>query len=130
MVTAEGRGLARGRWRAFQTSLPKDVQQAAYGSSFGEALDAEMQARLAKQARERAELIGFWIAWHEAGGFENLEASGWHRTTIFRKVRRFRDYFGAHPDEYEFPWVTLDLHKVWMNDLLKALDNPSADPSF
>ena len=58
---------------------------------------------------EDAELIGFWVAWHKAGGFGGLEAGGWHRATIYRKIRRFRARFGAHPDEYRFEWIKLDL---------------------
>ena len=50
------------------------------------------------------------MAWHRAGGFAELEVGGWHRATIFRKVRRFRGAFGAHPDEYT-PWIRLNLER-------------------
>ncbi len=68
---------------------------------------------IAADAMEQSELIGFWVAWHLAGGFTALEEGGWHRATIFRKVRRFRTRYGAHPDEYSFPWITLDLEGAW-----------------
>ena len=61
---------------------------------------------------EDAELVGFWVAWHKAGGFGGLEAGGWHRATIYRKVRRFRARFGVHPDEYRFDWIKLDLRRA------------------
>ncbi|MGP0029768.1 MAG: hypothetical protein ACLPVF_04605 [Acidimicrobiales bacterium] len=48
-----------------------------------------------------------------AGGFAALEEGGWHRATIFRKVRRFRARYGAHPDDYSFPWIRLDLENAW-----------------
>ena len=44
-----------------------------------------------------AELIAFWLAWHRAGGFAELERGGWDRSTIFLKVRRFRSYTAFTP---------------------------------
>ncbi len=67
-----------------------------------------------KIARDRiADLIGFWVIWHLYGGFEGLERHGYHRATIYRKISRFRQDFGAHPDDYEFPGLTVDLNKYW-----------------
>jgi AraC-like DNA-binding protein len=60
-----------------------------------------------------ADLIGFWTLWHLEGGFEGLERIGMHRSTIFRKVKRFRAIFGVHPDEYTMPGVTLDPSTYW-----------------
>ena len=75
-------------------------------------IDDQVRDEMAGWAKERSELIGFWVAWHLAGGFRQLEAGGWHRATIFRKVRRFRTVFGSHPDEATFPWMRLDLRKA------------------
>ena len=84
---------------------------------------------MARGVIEDAELIGFWVAWHKAGGFAGLEAGGWHRATIYRKVRRFRSRFGTHPDEYRFEWIKLDLRRAWSDDLEDFLQHPlSPDP--
>ena len=78
----------------------------------------------ARTVIEDAELIGFWVAWHKAGGFMGLEAGGWHRATIYRKIRRFRARFGAHPDEHRFDWIKLDLRRAWTDELEDALSLP------
>ncbi len=31
------------------------------------------------------------------------------RASIYRRIKLFRVAFGAHPDEYEMPGITLDL---------------------
>ena len=33
------------------------------------------------------------------------------RSTIFRRVKRFRTLFGKHPDEYVLPGVKVNLHE-------------------
>ena len=38
---------------------------------------------------------------------------GMHRATIFRKVNRFRQIYGVHPDVFELPGVTIDLRTYW-----------------
>lgn len=58
--------------------------------------------------------MGFYVLWHAYGGFEGLEENyGMHRSTIFRKVAKFRQAFGAHPDEYRMPGVTIDAPSFW-----------------
>ena len=47
---------------------------------------------------------------------------GWHRATIFRKVRRFRATYGAHPDEFVFPWIQLDLDTAWSEQISRQLE--------
>ncbi len=92
-------------------------------------LDPAIADEVAGEVLERSELIGFWTAWHQAGGFGNLERGGWHRATIFRKLRRFRTAFGAHPDEYRFDWIRLDLRTVWSEDIRARLaTNPTDRP--
>ena len=61
------------------------------------------------------------MAWHLAGGFDNLEGGGWHRATIFRKVRRFRAAYGAHPDGFVFPWMQLDLDTAWSEQICRQI---------
>jgi hypothetical protein len=116
----EGRGRARSRWQSFHDDLPIDVIEDAFRtdrSTSLEDLDPDIRDDIAAAVLEQSELIGFWIAWHQAGGFANLERGGWHRATIFRKLRRFRAAFGVHPDEYQFDWIRLDLRSAWGRDI-------------
>ena len=55
------------------------------------------------------DLIGFWAVWHLEGGFEGLQRMGMSRASIYRRIKLFRIAFGAHPDEFEMPGITLDL---------------------
>ena len=55
------------------------------------------------------DLIGFWAVWHLEGGFEGLQRMGMSRARIYRRIKLFRIAFGAHPDEFEMPGITLDL---------------------
>ncbi len=130
--STEGRGLAAGRWRGFHYRLPDDVAAEAFSQpgQSTEDLDPDIRDDIAEGALEESELIGFWVAWHLAGGFAALERGGWHRATIFRKVRRFRAAFGVHPDEYSFPWIQLDLDAAWSDQLSRRLQSArTARPS-
>jgi hypothetical protein len=143
METLEGRGVARRRWRDFRQDVPDDVWEDIYeaqveagiiqrSSGFDpddepfEENDVpdEVLEEMAKRVREDSELLGFYIAWHRAGGFANLQSAGWHRATIHRKIRRFRSRFGSHPDEFRLPWLTLDLEKAWKQELVDAMNPP------
>jgi len=126
MESSEGRGIARDRWLRWWRLLPADVRRASDLEGFDrvdprEAPSANLWKDQASAVREQSELIGFWIAWHQAGGFQALEMSGWNRATIYRKLRLFRTEFGNHPDEHDFDWVRLDLSKCWTNEILDAL---------
>jgi len=128
----EGRGIARGRWSLFvDTELERIVDNADPGeiASFTDLgdLDDDVREALAAWATERSELIGFWVSWHMAGGFLQLESGGWHRATIFRKVRRFRTVFGQHPDDYVFPGIKLNLRHAWTAEVRRHL-GPSEEP--
>ena len=46
------------------------------------------------------DLVGFYVLWHLYGGFDNLEEYGFHQATLYRKINRFRQAFGQHPDEF------------------------------
>ncbi|MGH8995955.1 MAG: hypothetical protein ACRDYB_08010 [Acidimicrobiales bacterium] len=113
--SVEGDRRAATRWDGYHLNLDGDVLAEAFPSSGRSVEDYPEFVRddIAADAMEESELIGFWVAWHLAGGFVALESGGWHRATIFRKVRRFRARYGVHPDEYSFPWITLDLEKAW-----------------
>jgi hypothetical protein len=97
METREGRGIARRAWESYA----RGVNRAAM----------PLLERVAKRvsAAVVTDLVGFWLVWHVKGGFEGLEGLGMHRSTIFRKVARFRRVFGKHPDEFTLPGVTIDV---------------------
>ena len=42
-------------------------------------------------------------------------------TTIYRKMKIFRERFGGHPDEFVFDWISLDLPTAWTNIFMSAL---------
>jgi len=124
MDSPEGHGNARARWSIWIDHNEDLVAETSTGQDSVRLDDEEpsLANDIAGAILEETELIGFWIAWHRAGGFANLEYAGWHRATIFRKLRRFRAHFGAHPDEYRFEWITLDLPMVWERSLLARLE--------
>lgn len=137
MESREGRGLALERRRRWEEGIPADVRRAVgHSGATGTPVDRDEDPRLAgfwdevaKEAKERADLRGFWLAWHLAGGFNALEGAGWNRATLFRKIRRFREVFGEHPDEYRVPWIKLDLEKAWVSELQNDLEGNEPDPA-
>jgi hypothetical protein len=64
--------------------------------------------------------LGFWMLWHLYGGAEGLRHYGFHPTTIHRKVARFKESFGAHPDDFTLPGVEIDAQKYWEADGVKV----------
>ena len=123
----EGRGIAYGRRAAFWKSVPDNVRAEAFREASITSLEdypGLIRDDVGRTVIEDAELIGFWVAWHKAGGFVGLEAGGWHRATIYRKIRRFRARFAVHPDEYRFEWIKLDLRRAWTDELEDALSLP------
>jgi hypothetical protein len=125
-LSVEGNGAARDRWETWagrelvQIMETKEYERVRRDTPLEE-LDDDVREELGAWAKERSELIGFWISWHFAGGFERLEQAGWHRATIFRKVHRFRAVFGEHPDTYKFGWIRLDLRRGWTDQVRQAL---------
>ncbi len=122
----EGRGIAYGRSAAFWNSLPESVRDGVSNEidipvATIEDYPAFVRDQVTSTVVEDAELIGFWVAWHKAGGFVGLEAAGWHRATVYRKIRRFRARFGSHPDEHRFEWIKLDLKRAWSEELEEFL---------
>jgi hypothetical protein len=55
------------------------------------------------------DLVGFWLLWHLEGGFAGLQEMGMSRSGIYRRVQAFRTVFGAHPDTFDMPGVSIDL---------------------
>jgi hypothetical protein len=101
MESSEGRGRARRLWDSYAEAANR-IRPAA--------IDRAGQ-RLA--ATWSADLLGFWLSWHLYGGFEGLERAGWHRATIYRKLKVFRMVFKKHPDEYQVAGVILDPRAFW-----------------
>jgi hypothetical protein len=127
----EGKGVARARWEAYHDDLPLDVIEDAFRvdqTTSLEDLDSDILDDIAESVLERSELIGFWIAWHQLGGFASLERGGWNRATIYRKIRRFRATFGEHPDEYRFSWIRLDLRHAWGDEIRRRLQRSTKYP--
>jgi len=135
MDSLEGYGIARARWKAWHDDVPDDVYADIYfarqEAGWPEPMSSEdwednpppdeILEEIATRAVESSELLGFFIAWHLAGGFAKLQDAGWHRATIHRKIRRFRDRYGVHPDEFRLPWMKLDLVKAWDQELIDAM---------
>jgi hypothetical protein len=97
MESPEGRGIARRAWESYAGAVNKVATPALRPV-------VRMYA-----AGSIVDLVGFWAVWHLEGGFEGLRALGMSRASIYRRVKLFRLAFGAHPDEYEMPGMTLDL---------------------
>jgi hypothetical protein len=97
METPEGRGIARRAWEAYAGAVTKAATPA-------------LRPLVAKYAAGSiVDLVGFWAIWHLEGGFEGLLRMGMSRASIYRRIKLFRLAFGAHPDEFEMPGITLDL---------------------
>jgi len=97
MESPEGRGKARAAW-------------AAYAEAVNRVAAPALRPLVRKYAAGSiVDLVGFWAVWHLEGGFEGLLGMGMSRASIYRRIKLFRMAFGAHPDEFEMPGITLDL---------------------
>ena len=109
--SSEGKGLARRAWDAYVAQVTPAIEPLA-----------KSYAR-----RVTSDLIGFWVMWHVFGGFEGLEQqAGMHRSTIWRKIAKFRKTFGAHPDEFRFEGITIDTPTFWNAALADAKSKAKA----
>ncbi len=133
MDTLEGQGIAHARWEQFMATELSEIVDSLDLSDLPPArtplddIDTEVRDEIAAWAKERSELMGFWVAWHLAGGFRQLEQGGGHRATIFRKVARVRTVFGQHPDEATFPWIGLDLRRAWAAEVGRRVTRMRTD---
>ena len=76
--SAEGGRIAVDRWAGYHHNLDEDVVAEAFstpGQSMEE-LDPRSGTPSPPMPSSASELIGFWVAWHLAGGFDNLERGG------------------------------------------------------
>jgi hypothetical protein len=99
MASPEGHGIARARWEA-----SPDGQSGATAAP----LDLNRFERWAA-APVVIDLAGFWVMWHLRGGYEGLREMGLSRSSIYRRISAFRKTYGAHPDEFVWPGIELDL---------------------
>jgi len=100
MESREGEGRARKAW----DEVPGTAKLAS-------PISLPVVGALARTRTE--ELLGFWLIWHFYGGFDGLERWGMNRATIFRKVGRFRQVYGEHPDVFQMPGVKIDVKAYW-----------------
>lgn len=105
MPSADGRGIARAAWEGYVKANHR---------VFGPTVETLLgRAIVSLSAGAVSDLVGFWILWKLHGGFEGLRGLGMSRSSIYRKTALFRRVFGAHPDEYEFPGIEVDLKAYW-----------------
>jgi len=123
-VSPEGEAKAASRYSAWAEAnldpiTSSEPLEEKYGWDKLAGVDRDlMAARVIKES----DLISFWLSWHRAGGFAQLERGGWDRSTIFRKIRRFRTYYGIHPDDATIPWLNPDFERAWTGDRQVALE--------
>jgi hypothetical protein len=101
MPTVEGAGIARQAWQTYSSAVGK------VGGPIIDPFAKRMGANVV------SDLLGFWLVWQLEGGFAGLERMGMGRTTIFRRVKRFRQVFGKHPDEFSLSGVSIDVEAYW-----------------
>ena len=99
--SSEGKGLARRTWDRYAEAA-NSIRPQRWDDAFKHLV-----------GNLTSDLMGFWMSWHLYGGFEGLEKAGWHRATIYRKLKRFRTVFHKHPDEYRIEGVSLDPKAFW-----------------
>ena len=99
MPSAEGHGQARNAVDRILDEHPEWAELIPFARQLG--------------VRTAVSSLGFWLLWQLEGGFEGLRRLGMPETTIWRYVKNFRDGFGAHPDDYEFPGVSIDREAHW-----------------
>jgi hypothetical protein len=47
-----------------------------------------------------------------------------HKSTIWRKVARFRKVTGSHPDEFQMPGITINPGEYWASSTRKVGRTP------
>jgi len=97
MPSPEGHGNARKAWEAYSRTVTRLAEPAVRPFAFWVA------------GKIVEDLAGFWLLWHLEGGYEGMERLGMSRSAAYRRINSFRKHFGVHPDDYEFPGVTIDL---------------------
>ena len=112
MPSHEGLGMARRAWDAYA----KAVNRVAIPLM----LPTVEKVSRKWAARTVPDLIGFWVFWHLQGGFEGMLKLGYDERTIYRKLKRFRQLLGKHPDEFKLAGVKLEPPAYWEQYAPKA----------
>ena len=105
METPEGEGRAKKAWKTYVKAVDRRTPP------FVMARVVSALEPMSSQVVE--DLIGFWVMWHLYGGFDGLVEFGMHKSTIWRKVARFRKITGQHPDVFVMPGITIDPKAYW-----------------
>jgi hypothetical protein len=116
METPEGAGKARKAWDAYARAVNRSITP-FLAPAMKPAIDP-----IARQAVE--DMIGFWVMWHLYGGFEGLEEFGFHKATIWRKIKRFRTATGFHPDVFTMPGISINPEAYWASADKKVGPSP------
>lgn len=116
MDSPEGEGRAKRAWNVYVKTVDRHTPPIVRRGA------EELVKPIARQAVEDA--IGFWVIWHLYGGFEGLEEFGLHKSTIWRKIARFRNMTGEHPDVFRMPGVTIDPAAYWASAETKVVRPP------
>jgi len=112
METPEGKGIAKRAWEAYVGVVRRTIVP------FVEPVVEPLSCQVVE------DLIGFWVMWHLYGGFDGLERFGMLRSTIWRKVARFRKVTGLHPDEFVMPGISVNPGEYWSSSVKKVARNP------
>jgi len=121
MPSPEGNGNAAGRWRRAWDAYSRTVNRVA-GPAVGPVVEP-MAVKYAGRVVE--DLVGFWLLWQLEGGFDGLQRLGMSRSAIYRRIASFRKHFGAHPDDFAFPGVHVDVQAYLAASRPKG-DTPAA----
>jgi hypothetical protein len=114
MPSAEGQGKAKGNLRRAWDAYERAVKSVA--TPFVRPLAEKLTGPVV------VDMVGFWLTWHLEGGFEGLQRLGMSRASIYRRVALFRKFMGAHPDDFEFPGVTIDLDAYLRSSAMSIAD--------
>jgi hypothetical protein len=112
MDSPEGQGIAKKAWKAYVKAVDRRTPP------FVKTRVSTALEPLGSQIVE--DLIGFWVMWHLYGGFEGLQDFGMHKSTIWRKVARFRRITGEHPDVFVMPGIAIDPKAYWASGVTKV----------
>lgn len=122
-ASPDGEGLAKGRFERAWDAYTKAVRP------LSRALEKPLSPIVTPLARGATfDSIGFWFAWHTCGGFEGLQSQlGMSRSAIYRRIAVFRNAFGAHPDVFEFPGVSINIDDVMAAGASQPDQTPTND---
>jgi hypothetical protein len=112
MESPEGQGIAKKAWKAYVKAVDRRIPPFVRTR-----LETSLEPMGAQMVED---MIGFWVMWHLYGGFEGLIEFGMHKSTIWRKVSRFRKMTGEHPDVYKMPGISINPKDYWTSEVTKV----------